>query len=208
MSQFFQIHPDNPQARLIRQAADIVRAGGVVVYPTDSAYALGCQIGDKNALDRIRAIRKLDASHNFTLVCRDLSELASYARVDNSAYRLLKHHTPGAFTFILEATSEVPRRLKHPKRKTIGLRVPDNRISLALLEDLDEPLMSVTLIMPGDEYPLIDPYEIRETLEHEVDLVIDGGYCGMEPTTVLDLSQATPGLLRQGKGDAAAFLAG
>jgi tRNA threonylcarbamoyl adenosine modification protein (Sua5/YciO/YrdC/YwlC family) len=208
MSQFFQVHPDNPQARLIRQAADIVRAGGVVVYPTDSAYALGCQIGDKNAMDRIRAIRKLDASHNFTLVCRDLSELASYARVDNSAYRLLKHHTPGAYTFILEATSEVPRRLKHPKRKTIGLRVPDNRISLALLEDLNEPLMSVTLIMPGDEYPLIDPYEIRATLEHQVDLVIDGGYCGMEPTTVLDLSQAPPQLLRQGKGDASAFLAG
>ncbi|MCX2981158.1 threonylcarbamoyl-AMP synthase [Halieaceae bacterium IMCC14734] len=208
MSQFFQVHPDNPQARLIRQAADIVRSGGVVVYPTDSAYALGCQIGDKNALDRIRAIRKLDAKHNFTLVCRDLSELAAYAKVDNSAYRLLKHHTPDAFTFILEATSEVPRRLKHPKRKTIGLRVPDNRISLALLEDLNEPLMSVTLIMPGDEYPMIDPYEIRQTLEHEVDLVIDGGYCGMEPTTVIDMSQSTPELLRQGKGDATAFLAG
>jgi tRNA threonylcarbamoyl adenosine modification protein (Sua5/YciO/YrdC/YwlC family) len=208
VSQFFQIHPDNPQARLIRQAVDIVRDGGVVVYPTDSAYALGCHIGDKNALDRIRRIRRLDDKHNFTLVCRDLSELASYARVDNTAYRLLKHNTPGAFTFILEATSEVPRRLKHPKRKTIGLRVPDNEIALALLRDLDEPLMSVTLIMPGEEYPLIDPYEIREMLEHEVDLVIDGGYCGMEPTTVIDMSMDAPILMRQGKGDSAAFLAG
>jgi tRNA threonylcarbamoyl adenosine modification protein (Sua5/YciO/YrdC/YwlC family) len=208
VSQFFQIHPDNPQARLIRQAVDIIRDGGVVVYPTDSAYALGCHIGDKNALDRIRRIRRLDDKHNFTLVCRDLSELASYARVDNTAYRLLKHNTPGAFTFILEATSEVPRRLKHPKRKTIGLRVPDNEIALALLRDLDEPLMSVTLIMPGEEYPLIDPYEIREILEHEVDLVIDGGYCGMEPTTVIDMSMDSPQLMRQGKGDSEAFLAG
>ncbi len=206
MSQFFKVHPDNPQARLIRQAVDIVREGGVVVYPTDSAYALGCHIGDKNALDRIRRIRQLDDKHNFTLVCRDLSELASYARVDNAAYRLLRHNTPGAYTFILEATSEVPRRLKHPKRKTIGLRVPDNEIALALLRDLDEPLMSVTLIMPGEEYPLIDPYEIREILEHEVDLVIDGGYCGMEPTTVIDMSAEAPQLTRQGKGPAEPFL--
>ncbi len=205
MSQFYQIHPDNPQARLIRNAADIIRAGGVVAYPTDSAYALGCHIGDKNALDRIRRIRKLDARHNFTLVCRDLSEIATYAKVDNTAYRLLRHCTPGPYTFILRATSEVPRRLMHPKRKTVGLRVPDNRIALALLEDLGEPLMSVTLIMPGDEYPLLDPYDIRDSLEHEVDLVIDGGYCGMEVTTVVDLADETPMVLRVGKGDIAPF---
>jgi tRNA threonylcarbamoyl adenosine modification protein (Sua5/YciO/YrdC/YwlC family) len=206
VSQFFQLHPDNPQARLVRQAVDIVRGGGVVVYPTDSAYALGCHIGDKAAMDRIRRIRRLDARHNFTLVCRDLSELASYAKVNNAAYRLLRNNTPGPYTFILEATSEVPKRLKHPKRKTIGLRVPENNIALALLADLNEPLMSVTLIMPGDEYPLIDPYEVRELLEHEVDLVIDGGYCGMEPTTVIDLSQGAPELMRQGKGPAEPFL--
>ncbi len=208
MSQFFQIHPDTPQPRLISQAVDIVRGGGVVVYPTDSAYALGCHIGDKNALDRIRRIRQLDDKHNFTLVCRDLSELASYARVDNAAYRLVRHSTPGPYTFILQATSEVPRRLKHPKRKTIGLRVPDNEIALALLRDLGEPLMSVTLILPGDEYPLIDPYEIREVLEHEVDLVIDGGYCGMEPTTVVDMSEENRVLLREGKGDSNPFITG
>jgi tRNA threonylcarbamoyl adenosine modification protein (Sua5/YciO/YrdC/YwlC family) len=206
MSQFFQVHPDNPQQRLILQAVDIVRAGGVIVYPTDSAYALGCHIGDKAALDRIRRIRKLDKDHNFTLVCSDLSELAAYARVDNSAYRLLRNNTPGPFTFILEATSEVPRRLKHPKRKTIGLRVPDNAIAAELLRALGEPLMSVTLIMPGDEFPLIDPYDIRQTLEHEVDLVIDGGYCGMEPTTIIDLSGDAPVLVRAGKGEAAPFL--
>ena len=205
MSQFFQIHPENPQARLVRQAVDIIRDGGVVVYPTDSAYALGCHIGDKNALDRIRRIRKLDDRHNFTLVCRDLSEIATYARVDNTVYRQLKHCTPGPYTFILKATSEVPRRLMHAKRKTVGLRVPDNQIALDLLADLDEPLMSVTLIMPGDEYPLIDPYEIRELLEHHVDLVIDGGYCGMEPTTVVDMADETPMVLRVGKGDPEPF---
>lgn len=206
MSQFYQIHPDNPQARLISNAADIVRKGGVVVYPTDSAYALGCHIGDKSALDRIRRIRKLDARHNFTLVCRDLSEIATYAKVDNTVYRLLRHCTPGPYTFILRATSEVPRRLLHPKRKTVGLRVPDNRIAAALLADLGEPLMSVTLVMPGEEYPLIDPYDIRDTLQHEVDLVIDGGYCGMEPTTVVDLADETPMVLRVGKGDIAPFV--
>ena len=205
MSQFFQIHPDNPQARLIRQAVDIIRQGGVVVYPTDSAYALGCHIGDKNALDRIRRIRKLDDRHNFTLVCRDLSEISTYAKVDNRVYRLLRHSTPGAYTFILRATSEVPRRLMHPKRKTVGLRVPDNRIAAALLEDLGETLMSVTLIMPGEDLPLIDPYDIRETLEHHVDLVIDGGYCGMEATTVVDLADDLPIVLRAGKGDVAPF---
>jgi tRNA threonylcarbamoyl adenosine modification protein (Sua5/YciO/YrdC/YwlC family) len=205
VSQFYQIHPDNPQPRLIRNAADIVRGGGVVVYPTDSAYALGCHIGDKNALDRIRRIRKLDDRHNFTLVCSDLSEIATYAKVDNAAYRLLRHCTPGPYTFILKATSEVPRRLMHPKRKTVGLRVPDNRIAAALLADLGEPLMSVTLIMPGEEYPMIDPYDIRDTLQHEVDLVIDGGYCGMEPTTVVDLADDVPMILRVGKGDIAPF---
>ena len=205
MSQFFQIHPENPQTRLISQAVDIIRAGGVVVYPTDSAYALGCHIGDKNALDRIRRIRNLDNRHNFTLVCRDLSEIATYAKVDNTAYRLLKYSTPGPYTFILKATSEVPKRLMHPKRKTVGLRVPQNPIAAALLEDLGEPLMSVTLIMPGDEYPLIDPYDIRQTLEHAVDLVIDGGYCGMEATTVVDLADDSPLILRAGKGDTAPF---
>ncbi len=205
MSQFYQIHPENPQARLIRNAVDIIHNGGVVVYPTDSGYALGCHIGDKTALDRIRRIRKLDDKHNFTLVCRDLSEIATYAKVNNTSYRLLRHTTPGAYTFILHATSEVPRRLMHPKRKTVGLRVPDNAIAAALLADLGEPLMSVTLIMPGDEFPLTDPYDIRETLEHEVDLVIDGGYCGMEPTTVVDLTDDRSVILRAGKGDITPF---
>jgi tRNA threonylcarbamoyl adenosine modification protein (Sua5/YciO/YrdC/YwlC family) len=205
LSQFFQIHPDNPQARLVRQAVDIIRAGGVVVYPTDSAYALGCHIGDKHALDRIRRIRKLDDRHNFTLVVRDLSEIATYARVDNTVYRLLKHATPGPYTFVLRATSEVPRRLLHPKRKTVGLRVPDNAIAMALLADLGEPLMSVSLILPGDDLPLIDPYDIRQLLEHDVDLVIDGGYCGMEPTTVVDLAGDTPLILRAGKGETEPF---
>ena len=206
MSQFYQIHQDDPQSRLINRAVDIIRNGGVVVYPTDSAYALGCQIGNKGALDRIRRIRKLDDKHNFTLVCRDLSEIATYAKVNNTVYRLLRHTTPGPYTFILRATSEVPRRLMHPKRKTVGLRVPDNPIAAALLAHLGEPLMSVTLIMPGDELPLIDPYDIRETLEHEVDLVIDGGYCGMEPTTVVDLADDIPRILRAGKGDSESFV--
>lgn len=205
MSQFFQIHPDNPQARLISQAVEIINKGGLVAYPTDSAYALGCHIGDKAALDRIRAIRQLDKHHNFTLVCKDLSELSTYAKVSNQTFRLLKNHTPGAYTFILEATSEVPKRLMHPKRKTIGLRVPDNAIVQALLDELREPLMTSSLMMPGDEYPLLDPYDIRETLEHQLELVIDGGFCGMEPTTVIDLTGETPELIRQGKGDFAPF---
>jgi tRNA threonylcarbamoyl adenosine modification protein (Sua5/YciO/YrdC/YwlC family) len=205
MSQFFQIHPDNPQARLIKQAADIVRKGGIIVYPTDSAYAIGCHIGDKKALERIRRIRQLDDKHNFTLVCRDLSELATFARVDNTQYRLLKACTPGPYTFILKATAEVPRRLMHQKRKTIGLRVPENPTAQALLAELNEPLMSVTLIMPGDADPLIDPYDIRTLLEHDVDLVIDGGYCGLEMTTVVDLADDEPVLVRQGKGDVAPF---
>ena len=204
-SQYFSIHPENPQARSIVQIADIVRRGGVIVYPTDSVYAIGCHIGDKQALERIRVIRQLDKQHNFTLVCRDLSELANYAKVDNSAFRILKASTPGAFTFILNATAEVPKRLMHPKRKTIGIRVPDSPIVKALLDELGEPMMSVTLIMPNDEYPLTDPYDIRQTLEHDVDLVINGGYCGMEPTTVVDLAEDGPLILRAGKGDTAPF---
>ncbi len=205
MSQFFQIHPDDPQPRLLRQAAAIVNQGGVIVYPTDSGYALGCHLGDKQSIDRIRQIRQLEPRHNFTLVCRDLSELSTYARVDNVAYRLLRAHTPGPYTFILAASNEVPRRLKHPKRKTIGLRVPDNTITQSLLETLAEPLMSVTLIMPGDELPLTDPYDIRELLQHQVDLVIDGGYCGMEATSVIDMTGELPEVLRRGAGDTADF---
>jgi tRNA threonylcarbamoyl adenosine modification protein (Sua5/YciO/YrdC/YwlC family) len=205
LAQFFQIHPENPQPRLIRQAVEILRQGGLIAYPTDSAYALGCQIGDRMALDRIRAIRRLDKEHNFTLMCRDLSELATYAKVDNLMFRLIKQHIPGPFTFILEATSETPRRLKHPKRKTIGMRVPDNRIALALLEEMGEPIMSSTLLLPGEEIPLTDPYDIRETLEHELELVVDGGFCGMEPTTVVDLSSGTPQIVRQGRGELASL---
>ena len=205
MSQFFQIHPENPQIRLIRQAATIVQEGGVIVYPTDSGYALGCHLGDKQALERIRKIRMLDEKHNFTLVCRDLSEVAVYAKVDNIAYRALRSHTPGPYTFVLLATNEVPRRLKHPKRKTIGLRVPDNAIAQSLLDALGEPMMSVTLILPGDDLPLLDPYEIRSILQQQVDLVIDGGYCGMEATSVIDLSDETPVILRQGAGSTTEF---
>ncbi len=205
MSQFFQIHPENPQSRLIKQAADIVRNGGVIVYPTDSAYALGCHLGDKAALERVRAIRRLDDKHNFTLLCRDLSELGNYARVDNSAFRLLKNLIPGPYTFILRATPEVPKRLHHPKRKSVGLRVPDNQICLDLLAELGEPLMSVSLILPGDELPMTDPYDIRDTLGNQVDLVIDGGYCGMEPTSVIDLVDDVPVVVRRGLGDVSQF---
>lgn len=207
MSQFFRIHPDNPQARLIHQAVDIIRAGGVIVYPTDSAYALGCQLGEKQALMRIRQIRRLDDDHNFSLVCRDLSDLGTYARVSNMAYRLIKAATPGPYTFVLQATREVPRRLVHPKRKTIGVRVPDNEICQALLNELGEPLMSSTLILPGDEYPLSDALEIRDLLEHQVDLIIDGGFCGIEPTTVIDLEEDVPVILRKGLGDLESFVA-
>jgi len=200
MSQFFQIHPDNPQQRLIDKAVEIINGGGVIVYPTDSGYALGCHIGDKTAMERIRSIRQVDAKHNFTLVCRDLSEIALYAKVENSAYRLIKSHTPGPYTFILKATKEVPRRLQNPKRKTIGLSVPDNLIAQSLLWTLGEPLMSSTLILPGDDMPLTDPYDIRDTLEHALDLVIDGGYCGFEPTTVVELIKDEPIVLRDGLG--------
>lgn len=198
--QFISVHPENPQPRLIKQAVDIVRAGGVIVYPTDSSYALGCHIGDKDAMERIRLIRNIDTKHNFTLVCRDLSEIASYAKVDNAAYRLIKSLTPGPYTFILKATHEVPRRLQNPKRKTIGLRVPNHVIARALLETLGEPLMSSTLMLPDSDVPLNDPEEIFTILKHQVDLVIDGGNCGLEPTTVVDLEDGTPRIVRQGKG--------
>ncbi|VAW95344.1 Hypothetical YciO protein, TsaC/YrdC paralog [hydrothermal vent metagenome] len=200
MSQFFQIHPDNPQGRLIHQAVEMVRQGAVIVYPTDSAYAIGCHLGDKKALDRIRRIRQVDDKHNFTLVCRDLSEIATYAKVGNQAYRLINAHTPGPYTFILEATREVPRRLLHPKRRTIGIRVPDNRIAMALLSELNEPLMSSTLILPDEEMPMTDAEDIREHLEHDVDLIIDGGHFGAEPTTVVGLQDGNSEILRVGKG--------
>ncbi|HET7650880.1 MAG TPA: L-threonylcarbamoyladenylate synthase [Gammaproteobacteria bacterium] len=206
MSQFFNIHPVNPQPRLIHRCVEILRSGGVVVYPTDSCYALGCLLGDKAAMDRIRVLRAAGKDHNFTLVCRDLSEIATYARVDNPTFRLLKAHTPGPYTFILQATHEVPRRLQHPKRKTIGIRVPDNVIAQAILRELGEPLMSSTLILPGDETPMTDPDVMRDRLEHQVDLVIDGGACGFQPTTVVDLSTGMPQIVREGRGDPAPFL--
>jgi tRNA threonylcarbamoyl adenosine modification protein (Sua5/YciO/YrdC/YwlC family) len=205
MSQYFRIHPQNPQKRLVQQAAVIVQDGGVIVYPTDSAYALGCRVGDKTALDRICAIRRLGSGHQFTLACRDLSEISAYAVVGNSEFRLLKAHTPGPYTFILPATREVPKRLLHPKRRTIGLRVPDHAIAQALLEALGAPLLTTTLILPGQEDPLTDPEEIRACLEHQVDLVIDGGPGGREPTTVVDLVGPQPVVVRAGKGDAATF---
>ena len=200
MSQFFQIHPVNPQARLIHQAVEIIRADGLIVYPTDSSYALGCHVGDKAGMERIRRIRDLDNKHNFTLVCRDLSEIATYAKVDNSGYRLLKSLTPGPYTFILKATHEVPRRLQNPKRKTIGIRIPAHPIAQALLEELGEPLMSSTLILPGQEDPETDAHDIRERLEHDVDLVIDGDSCGLEPTTVIDLVDGSMEVVRKGRG--------
>jgi len=205
MAQFFQIHPDNPQPRLIRQAVEILRGGGVIVYPTDSSYALGCQVGHKSALDRIRQIRRLDERHNFTLVCRNLAEVSQYTKISNQQYRLIKSLTPGPYTFILKATKQVPRRLMNPKRKTIGIRIPDNRIALALAEELDEPILSSTLILPGDETPLADPWEIKEVLEHQVDLIIDGGYCGYEPTTVVVMEDDEPRVARKGKGDTDLF---
>lgn len=200
MAQFFSIHPDNPQPRLIKQAADMLRNGAVIVYPTDSGYALGCRLDDKDAVTRIRQIRGLDEKHLMTLMCRDLSELSHYARVDNAMFRLLKNNTPGSYTFILDATREVPRRLQHPKRSTVGLRIPDHPIALALLEELGEPILSSTLIMPGEEHPLTDVDEIREQLEKLVELVIEGGMVGRDSTTVIDLTESTPVLLRKGKG--------
>jgi len=205
MSQFFSIHPQNPQPRLIRQAAEIVRAGGVLAYPTDSCYALGCHLGDKTAQERIRAIRGVDESHHFTLVCRNLAEIAVYARVGNSQFRLLKANTPGSYTFLLQATREVPRRLQHPKRSTIGLRVPDHAVTQALLEELGEPMLSMTLSLPGEDGPLNQAWEIRERLEHRVDLVLDAGACSAELTTVIDLTGEAPALVRLGRGDPAPF---
>jgi tRNA threonylcarbamoyl adenosine modification protein (Sua5/YciO/YrdC/YwlC family) len=205
MAKVLHIHPQNPQVRLIQQAVELIKNGGVVIYPTDSAYALGCHLGDKAATDRIRSIRELDKHHHFTLICHNLSQLATYARVDNPSFRLLKAHTPGAYTFILEATKEVPRRLVHPKRKTIGLRVPDHPITQALLAALNEPLMSVTLIRPGQEYPLSDHEEIVSHFQNQVDLIIDGGPCSGEPTSVIDLTQSPPQVLRTGKGDTSSF---
>ncbi len=205
MSQYFHIHPDNPQPRLIKHALEIIHGGGVIAYPTDSSYALGCHMGDKAAIERIRRIRQLDDKHNFTLVCADLSVLGLYARVDNSTFRLLKAHTPGPYTFILNASREVPRMLLHPKRRTIGLRVPGNPIAQALLAQLGEPLMSVTLQMPGDDLPLFDPEVIRERLEKHIDLVIDGGHGGVEASTVVSLLDERSEVLRVGCGDPAPF---
>lgn len=206
MAQLFHIHPEQPQPRLIKQAAEIARAGGLIALPTDAAYSLAGVTGHAPLLDRIRSIRQVDERHHFTLMCRDLSEIATYAKVDNQRYRLLKAATPGPFTFILQATHEVPRRLQHPRRKTIGIRVPDNAIVGALLAELGEPIMSCTLILPGDDWPLHDPEEIEERLRHDVDLIIDGGPGQREPTTVLDLTADAPQLIRQGLGDADPFL--
>jgi tRNA threonylcarbamoyl adenosine modification protein (Sua5/YciO/YrdC/YwlC family) len=205
MTQYFQIHPDNPQPRLIRQAAEIIDAGGIVALPTDSSYALVCRLDDKDAVDRLRRIRGVDEKHHLTLLCRDLSEIANYARVDNKQYRLLKAATPGPFTFILEATREVPRRLSHPSRKTIGLRVPENTIAQSLLEQLSQALIGTTLILAGSDTPLNDPDEIRDSLQRQVELVIDGGSCGLEPTTVVDLTGDSPVVLRRGRGDVSLF---
>jgi tRNA threonylcarbamoyl adenosine modification protein (Sua5/YciO/YrdC/YwlC family) len=205
MSQYFAVHPTHPQPRLIAQAATIIRDGGVIAYPTDSCYAIGCQIGDKEAMQRLRIIRKIDDKHHLTLMCRDLSEIATYAQVDNVQYRLLKKLTPGSYTFILQASREVPRRLLHPRRKTIGMRVPEHAVAQALLAALGEPLLSATLILPGDAAPLNDAQEIRSRLEHAVDLVLDAGSCGIDPTTMVDLTGAVPQLLRQGKGSVEPF---
>ena len=205
MAQYFVIHPQNPQRRLLQQAAQIVRQGGLIVYPTDSCYALGCQIGNKPAQERMRAIRELGPEHHLTLVCRDLSEIAHYARVDNRQYRLLKAATPGSYTFVLKATREVPRRLQNPRRNTIGLRVPDHQVVQGLLAELDAPLLSSTLLLPGDELPLNDAGAIRERLEHQVELILDGGPCGIEPTTVVDLTTEVPEVVRVGKGSLEPF---
>ena len=199
------VHPDNPQARLLTRVVERLRKGAVIVYPTDSSYALGCALGDKNAMERIRNLRGHDKNHHFTLLCRDLSEIATYARISNSDYRLLKNYTPGPYTFILEATREVPRRVQHAQRKTIGIRVPDNSIAQALLTMLGEPLMTCTLMLPGEELPMSDPSDIVDSLSHEVDVILDGGNCGLEPTSVIDLTGAAPVVTREGKGDISSF---
>lgn len=205
MSQYFKVHPVDPQRRLLQRAVDIIRAGGIVVYPTDSSYAFGWHIGDKAALDKIRRIRQTERDHDFTLACRDLSEIATYAKVDNSEYRLLRAHTPGPYTFILRATHETPKRLQDPKRRTIGIRVPDHPIAQTLLELLDEPLMSSTLLLPGDQLPLTEPDEVVERVGKLVDAIIDGGACGMEPTSIIDFTRGEVAVLRKGKGDTSAF---
>lgn len=205
MSDFLQVHPSHPEDRIIKQVTSVLLAGGVIVYPTDSTYALGCHIGDKAALDRIRRIRQLDNKHNFTLVCKDLSSIAIYAQVHNSAYRILKAYTPGPYTFILKATPEVPRRLLHPKKKTIGLRVPDNAVAQAILEKMGEPIMSTSLILPDEDERLIDPYEMRLKIGKLVDLIVDGGPCGIEPTTMVNLVDGVPEVIREGKGDSEPF---
>ncbi len=205
MSRVVTVHPVDPQERLLRQVVEVIDSGGVIVYPTDSSYALGCHLGEKSALERIRRIRRTERDHDFTLVCSDLSEIATYARIDNWAYRMLRAHTPGPYTFILRATQDVPKRLRDPKRKAIGIRVPDNRIALALIALNRQPIMSSTLLLPGDDLPLTDPEEIRDRVGSQVDLIVDGGAGGIEPTTVVDLSHGRIELLREGKGDAAAF---
>ena len=205
MTQYLSIHPEDPQARLLAMAADVVRKGGLVAFPTDSCYAIGCHLGDKDAVERIRAIRGVDDRHHLTLMCRDLSEIAQFARVDNTQYRLLKATTPGSYTFILEGTKELPRRVLHPKRKTIGLRVPAHPVALALLEQLGEPLLTSTLMLPGDEFPLTEGWEIQDRLDDRLELILDGGHCGTEPTTVIDLTGALPVLVRTGRGPLAPF---
>ena len=205
MSQFFHIHPETPQLRLLKQAVQIIQQGGVVIYPTDSGYALGCHVGDKNAMERILQIRQVNGDHNFTLLCRDLSELSVYAKVENSAFRLIKNNTPGAYTFILRGTKEVPKRLLNEKKKTIGLRIPENKIAQALLEELGEPLLSTSLILPGEEFAESDPEEMRARLEKQVDLIMHGGVIGEAPTTVIDLSDDEPVIMREGRGDPAPF---
>jgi tRNA threonylcarbamoyl adenosine modification protein (Sua5/YciO/YrdC/YwlC family) len=205
VSQYFKLHPVNPQLRLLSRAAEIVREGGIVVYPTDSSYAFGWHLGDKAALERVRRLRGIERDHDFTLACRDLSDIATYARVDNWAYRLLKSLTPGPYTFILRATHELPKRLQDPKRRSIGIRVPDHLIAQGLLTALNEPLMSSTLLLPGDPFPMTDPEDIRDRLQKHVDLIIDGGHCGAEPTSVLDLSGDEVVVARKGKGDVTAF---
>jgi tRNA threonylcarbamoyl adenosine modification protein (Sua5/YciO/YrdC/YwlC family) len=204
-SRLIEIHPKDPQPRLIKQTVEIIREGGIVVYPTDSCYALGCHIGDKAAMERISHIRQTDKHHHFTLVCRDLSEIAKYARVSNTQYRTLKAFTPGPYTFILQATRETPKRLQNPKRRTIGLRIPDHRICQLILEELEEPMMTSTLHLPGDEHPMTDAREIHDRLFHSVDAVIDGGNCGLDPTSVIDLEGPVPVIARRGKGDVSAF---
>jgi tRNA threonylcarbamoyl adenosine modification protein (Sua5/YciO/YrdC/YwlC family) len=200
VAEYLEIHPQNPQIRLIRQAVDIVRRGGVIAYPTDSCYALGCHVGDKDALERIRRIRDADKHHNFTLVCRNLAEIGRYAQLDTWQFRLVKAHIPGPFTFLLPATRETPKRLQHPKRRTIGIRVPDHPVAHMIMAELDEPIMTSTLLVPGDDEPLTDGDQIRERLDHQLDAIVDGGHCGVEPTTVIDLSVSPPVVLRQGKG--------